>query len=999
MLDTPPSEPTFRSAALRRIVWWLWAFMAGLPYGAGLARLLYESDPARLALFGDPVVVVPAGLAAAAVFGIAAHRLRLSLPDFIRVGMPALLPWLYVLAPKQQVDLLYGVLLLTSGLLLTGVLFGDGQGEPTHRRTGIGAATIGAIAMAGYLLTIQPTVGRADTFEFQVTAPVLGVAHPTGYPLYLLYGKLLSLIPFGPVALRVNLTSVIAATTAVSLLFLLLTRVLRVAALPAGLVSVAFAFSPTLWSQAVIAEVYAFNLAFIMAILLCSLALVCLQRKGDHDARRLVIGGALLVGLSLTNHLTTVLILPAVGLALLFSRPQLRLRQWALAIGLGVLALLIYLYIPLRWPALHSGTPMPFADFIGWITGSRFSGALQLRAWLDDPQRWAILARQILDQFGWGGIALGVAGLALLARNNWQAAVVTLTAFAAYSFYGLNYLVPDISVFLIPLHLLLALWIGYGAGQITSGLKCALPATVSGAATAMLFTVLALVGIWQVVRSAPEFDWSDEKALEAWGREALALPLAEGSAILADSEKVAPLEYLHRIEGLRPDIDIVVMGTEQQYMDDLYYRLALGETVYAARFLPGLEGQYHLRSVGPLIEVGTAPQTDLPDDMITVGAVWENGPTLLGYTGKNTGEAIPLTLYWQAARPVTAVYHTIIRLVDATGTIRWESSPAFPVSNRYPQNAWKGDEVVPDFYSIPLAAALPPGVYTVEVALREPFATENLPMAAGDGWVVIGDIDVAAQSRTLPPLRHRMAVAFDGGALTGFSAPDLAAPGSPVQATAGWRYRDQAGHISISTSAAATGASLTLPGGAVFNLSVRPGSDGAMLEWVLAGGLIRCGWLQPRSESCIIGHTRLEGQAATEAIATFENRLALREIEFQAGERRPGEVVAVGLRWQGLATMTEDYTIFVHLLGPDGRLYGQVDQWPVQGTFPTSQWRPGEAIQDNYTVQLAPDAPAGLYQVEIGVYLLGTNTRLLIVDAEGRPVGDHVLVPGLSVTP
>jgi hypothetical protein len=96
--------------------------------------------------------------------------------------------------------------------------------------------------------------------------------------------------------------------------------------------------------------------------------------------------------------------------------------------------------------------------------------------------------------------------------------------------------------------------------------------------------------------------------------------------------------------------------------------------------------------------------------------------------------------------------------------------------------------------------------------------------------------------------------------------------------------------------------------------------------------------------------------------------------------------------------MAEDYTVFVHLVGPDGRLHGQADSWPVQGTYPTSQWAPGREVTDPYEVQLAPDTPPGRYRVEVGWYQLETMQRLQVVDEAGEPTGDSYAV-GAFVVP
>ena len=107
---------------------------------------------------------------------------------------------------------------------------------------------------------------------------------------------------------------------------------------------------------------------------------------------------------------------------------------------------------------------------------------------------------------------------------------------------------------------------------------------------------------------------------------------------------------------------------------------------------------------------------------------------------------------------------------------------------------------------------------------------------------------------------------------------------------------------------------------------------------------------------------------------------------------QPGETIKVDLAWRGLKTWDADYTAFVHLVGPDGKVHGQVDQWPVQGTLPTSSWSAGQMVDDPYVVTLLPDAPSGKYQVEVGWYLLATLRRLNVLDAAGRPSDDKVII-------
>ena len=89
--------------------------------------------------------------------------------------------------------------------------------------------------------------------------------------------------------------------------------------------------------------------------------------------------------------------------------------------------------------------------------------------------------------------------------------------------------------------------------------------------------------------------------------------------------------------------------------------------------------------------------------------------------------------------------------------------------------------------------------------------------------------------------------------------------------------------------------------------------------------------------------------------------------------------------------------VFVQVLDANDQLVGQVDSWPVQGTFPTSLWTPGETIVDQHLVQLAGDLPPGAYRVQVGFYLLQTLRRLSVLDGTGTAVDDKLLRAGFTV--
>src|SRR5918994_351104 len=185
-------------------------------------------------------------------------------------------------------------------------------GEGRLRKAGVLLAGLGVfvLVLILYLGTLAPTVlylqdpKLLDAVMLQMQVSVLGITHPTGYPIYLMLTHLFTYLPFGDPAYRVNLGSAVYAALAVLGVYvagLLLSR--RVVAAASG--ALAFGLGTALWSQAVIAEVYTLNALFV------SVTIVVLLLWREYRKDRYLLLSAFLVGLCLTNHLTSGLLLPA----------------------------------------------------------------------------------------------------------------------------------------------------------------------------------------------------------------------------------------------------------------------------------------------------------------------------------------------------------------------------------------------------------------------------------------------------------------------------------------------------------------------------------------------------------------------------------------------------------------------------------------------------------------------------------------------------------------
>ncbi|MCA1554762.1 MAG: DUF2723 domain-containing protein, partial [Chloroflexi bacterium] len=179
------------------------------------------------------------------------------------------------------------------------------------RHVPITACLVFACTFALYVLTLAPTLswrnGGGDGGDLVTAAATLSVPHPSGYPTYMLLAQAFLRLPFGDEAYRLNLMSAFFASASLALLYVLLTRAAS-GSTPFGALGATalLACAPLFWSLATIAEVYALHVFFV--VLTASLLLRWLQFPSRSSA--VVLG--LVIGLALGNHLTFLLLIPAV---------------------------------------------------------------------------------------------------------------------------------------------------------------------------------------------------------------------------------------------------------------------------------------------------------------------------------------------------------------------------------------------------------------------------------------------------------------------------------------------------------------------------------------------------------------------------------------------------------------------------------------------------------------------------------------------------------------
>ncbi len=1022
---------------------------AGLTLGAFLGRVLAEIPWVTWPFYRWEGTLAVSLAVCAAV--LALWRMRVSGSG----GAPYLPLYallLYLLQPAPGL-LQAGVLL--SGTLALVVLVGAFRLRWAGDRWV--ALALSVVALAAYVSTLTPAVGTRDGYELQAVSATLGFAHPTGYPLFPILGRTWLLVfPFGTIAWRINLLCALFAAASVPLIYGTARRVLG-SQPPAVLSALVFAFSRTLWTQAVRPEKYTLNALFVSLVLYIAFGTTDAEERGPHPHLRWL---ALVYGLSLGHHRTMLMLAPALALYILWRDPGLikRPREWLPTLGLALVPLLIYLYIP--WRAAVQGWAMTAPEFLRYISGAYYGPAVRLMDWAT-PERAGMFWRFLVAQFGYSGIALGVLGVVRFGlERQWRFLVCTVLAYVTYYFWGTVWYAyyNDVNSF-IPNHLIFVSWIGSGVllvWRAATGLARLSVRARSGARpiplrhahyfSAVFWTAMAMLPMRSAWANGPQVDARREWNLTQWGAYAISQEIASQATILADREKHPPLDYAARIERRRPDVDVVILGDEKAYLDRLAWDLARERKVYLARFLPGLDGPYHLRSLGPLVEVGTVPLTPAhtPETPITRFGeqiellkveVEEQAPL-------RAGDALHLNLYWRAVGAVAGNYQVYLRLISAGGQVWWQASD-HPVSGMYPTAAWKAGETIPDWHEIPIGGTIPPGTYSVQVGLFPPFSSAGLDSAVGDTWFPLHEVQIVMGEHG-PQIPHRLRAVRPGQwQLIGYDLPEQAPPTGRVPLKLYWQALDSLPDMEVGirldrdglagewiwevpgrgeypTSrwepgrTIVTGHTVVMPaetGKVTVEVAVRPvfstpgeedpvGSERPPLSQTEGGSALAFypRWLAPRTTVLRLAALTVAGRPpAAPGTHNFGDRILLLGVDVQPQALTPGGGLDLRVRWECLQIMESDYTLFVQLLGPDGMPKGQIDVWPLDGTHPTSAWREGELIEDSYRITLNQDAPAGDYQIAIGWYLLETMQRLPVLDGEGRATDDKVLFPGWVV--
>jgi len=428
-----------------------------------------------------------------------------------------------------------------------------------------------------YILTLAPSVAFTDSGELAAACATLGVAHPTGYPLFVILGFLWTKIPL-PFSIIFKLNLFAAFCTALaSLFFFELMRFLLSAiqerqshppketkkkkakskseptpivlereslVLIALSASLLFAFSRTIWAQATAIEVYSLHLVMLVLSIRLFLRFTLAKEPQPKDA----LIWAFVLGLGFTNHLTMILLAPAM-LYFYFHRfgftkdAFMRMAMMSLPFALG---LSLYLYLPIRssmspefnWGEVHRS----FDKFFYHVSGKQYQIHLFNGNW--EPQA-KILFSLVPFELAVVGIALSLYGAVRLFQVEKPLAWFMVLLVFGSALYAVNYNVHDVDSYFLLTFLGLILLAGLGLLFLAQQRK----------AVALASLILPLIAI------AINFNHNNKR------NETLVVDYTktmveslEPNALLLSAQWdyfCSAFWYLQRFEGLRPDVVMI----------------------------------------------------------------------------------------------------------------------------------------------------------------------------------------------------------------------------------------------------------------------------------------------------------------------------------------------------------------------------------------------------------------------------------------------------------
>jgi len=413
---------------------------------------------------------------------------------------------------------------------------------------------LGIILIYIYITTMAPGLswanGGTDSGDLISATAVGGVAHPTGYPTYLLLARLFQLIPLGSLAYRTNLMSAFFMVVASLFLYAIILQYHSaqnklLSQFSAVVAALMFGLSPLVWSQAIITEVYALHACLMSIFLYLSLV-------PNYKVDAILHLRGLCLGIALGNHVTSLLLLPIIIVDVLIQKNASwrgRLSSLFQLLCWITIGLTVYLILPLRaasYPPVNWGNPQTWDGFIWLVTGQLYQRQLFLPFILRIPA----LASLLLVNFHLAGIYLSLLGVVYFFQPS-RFYGYTLMVALIFSLFALQYRTVDSDVYLIPVFISIAAWIGIGINGVLDPFE---HFTAVKVLIGVILVIYLMIEMWDTL---PKVDASKDTRADQFA-EVVFSKAPEDALVFAKGDKaVFTLWYYHYTLHQRPDLSVI----------------------------------------------------------------------------------------------------------------------------------------------------------------------------------------------------------------------------------------------------------------------------------------------------------------------------------------------------------------------------------------------------------------------------------------------------------
>ena len=417
-----------------------------------------------------------------------------------------------------------------------------------------------------------------------------------------------------------------------------------------------------------------------------------------------------------------------------------------------------------------------------------------------------------------------------------------------------------------------------------------------------------------------------------------------------------------------------------------------------------------------------SPSSSFSDQIALIDALLPAVPVNASFT---------IYLRWQVPAPTLTDLHTSLYLRDSSNHLWAEVGQPLLNDVTFPTSAWAPGDWADNALTMKLPQRIPPGDYALQLTVTDAEGAQLGAWDAGGEFqgvrVSLGDVRIALPAEPVGPAEceegHTLAATpflaclpdLPPQAVPSGDALPLALTWSAVTPplsdySVRWRLLDPDGGIALeqiadlspyATSRWRAGDSFdvrydlrcdpALPT-TVYTLALNVlAPDGAPL-WETDAELTAIEIL-PRDRLF-----DLPPDITHPLDLTLGHIVHLRGFDLIRAQAVPGDALPLTLYWQADGPTDIDYTIFVHLVGSDGRPHGQLDFIPSGGAAPTTSWASGQVIIDDTALPVADDAPTGVYQVAVGMYDRDSGGRLPVTDPAGNSLPDDQVILPIVVT-